>query len=125
MVNFLEETKEAIKDSGHTVEDIHFIGSTDGEYSITWKNFEAIANVEYDDGFGAAEVATDLIILFTDTTYMTRGEYDGSEWWSFRPAKPLFSQGKPIARLIGGGYGEMWPKVSELNKEKDAETINT
>lgn len=31
MVNFKEETLEAIKESGHTEEDVMFVGSCDGK----------------------------------------------------------------------------------------------
>lgn len=115
MTNFLEETLDAIKDSGHSVEDVHFIGDEYGEYSMTWEEFEKIANVEYDNGYGASEVATDLVIQFKDTSYMTRGEYDGSEWWQYQKPKSLYGTGKSITRLIGKGYGELWPRLSQLN----------
>ena len=34
---------------------------------------------EYDDGYGIQEVFG--LIVFTDGTWISRGEYDGSEWW--------------------------------------------
>lgn len=40
---------------------------------------EAIGN----SGYGSPEIATDLVIRFSDGRSMWRAEYDGSEWWDF------------------------------------------
>lgn len=39
MINLLAETREAIADSGHTPEDIVFIGSLDSGHRCTWDEF--------------------------------------------------------------------------------------
>lgn len=111
-MNLLKETIEDIKESGHSISDVHFVGSIDGKYSMTWDEFEELANIEYDNGYGAPEVATDLIIQFTDTSYLKRDEYDGSEWWSYPAPLPLMSNGKRFTKLTGG----MWSTISKLNK---------
>ena len=80
-MNLLEETKEAIVESGHVEDEIVFIGSEKTGHQCTWAEFCALADVEYSDGFGAAQVAQDLIFVFNDGQKMWRGEYDGSEWW--------------------------------------------
>ena len=36
---------------------------------------------EYDNGYGCQEV--DGKIVFTDNSWIQRGEYDGSEWWTY------------------------------------------
>lgn len=36
-------------------------------------------DTEYDAGYGGQEFYG--CIVFTDGTWLTRGEYDGSEWW--------------------------------------------
>ena len=52
MANLLEETLERMKGVGLGPEDIVFIGSADNEYSMSgWREFEALADVEYDDGY--------------------------------------------------------------------------
>lgn len=110
MPNLLEETKRAIKTSGHTVDDIVHIGNN--EYKCTWQEFENLANVEYDNGYGAQEVAKDLIIVFSDGQTMWREEYDGSEWWAYStPFKIEDKSYKPIKNLVGG----MWADLEELN----------
>jgi hypothetical protein len=99
-VNLLKETTEAISDSGHTPEQIVFIGSRASGHECTWAEFQALANVEYDNGYGPQEVASDLEIAFTDGATMTRREYDGAEAWQFSVPFTRPSGGKPITRLI-------------------------
>ena len=65
-MNLLEETKEAIKNSGHTISDIIFIGSENKGYSCEWELFEILANRDYDESFGINQVEEDLIIVFSD-----------------------------------------------------------
>lgn len=124
MTNLLEETREAVARSGHTPADIVFIGSRESGHECTWQEFEALADTEYDAGYGAQEVASDLEIVFRDGGGMTRSEYDGSESWSY--SKP-FKRGverKPIrfltvnqANAADGGGRVGWDSLSELNKE--------
>lgn len=83
LTNFLEETENSIKKTGHNTDDVMFIGTADGNYRVDWNKFEKIANFEYDCGSGSAEIPTDLIVYFKDNTYMFRWEYDGSEWWEY------------------------------------------
>ena len=80
MTNLLKETLECFEANKVAESDIVWIGSR--EYEISWDAFKALANREYDDGFGAAQVSEDLVIV-GKSWWMTRSEYDGSEWWSF------------------------------------------
>lgn len=48
----------------------------------TPEELEAFLNsmdFEYNDGYGLQEI--EGTIVFTDGSWLTRGEYDGSEWW--------------------------------------------
>lgn len=48
----------------------------------TPEDLEAFLNsmdFEYDNGYGLQEIGG--IVVFTDGSWLTRGEYDGSEWW--------------------------------------------
>jgi hypothetical protein len=87
-MNLLSETVDALSNSGKTRSDVRWIGSTNYGY-FDWWHFVKIANIEYDDGYGAAEVARDLVIV-GDDWWLERNEYDGSEWWTFKklPIKP-------------------------------------
>ena len=62
---------------------------SDIKYCIDWHDFILLANFEYNSGYGGAEIPSDLIVVGKDF-YMTRGEYDGSEWWDYhtQPVKP-------------------------------------
>lgn len=118
-MNFLKETKNVIKESGHNLKDVMFIGSSNGEYRMNWDKFRDVADFEYDSGFGSQEIAVDLIIYFNDHTYIVRGEYDGSEWWEYNPPK-LFNKNDIYKNFdILGGTNFMWKTVEEMNnKEK-------
>lgn len=84
---FKDETIDAITESGHLLEDVMFIGSNDGKYRVSIDKFLEISNFTYNSGYGASNIPTDLIVYFKDKSYITRGEYDGSEWWEYN--KPL------------------------------------
>ena len=43
------------------------------------KFFEGLASIEYYDGYGMQELYG--VIVFNDHSWLTREEYDGSEWW--------------------------------------------
>lgn len=118
-MNFKKETYTAIKESGHKREDVMFIGSSNGKYRINMDKFDTISDFNYDNSWGSAEIAEDLIIYFKDKTYITRGEYDGSEWWEYNVPK-VFSENdvyKDFNNL--GGSGVMWKTVAELNGDSN------
>ena len=123
MANLLEETLERMKGVGLGPEDIEFIGSADNEYSMAgWREFEALADVEYNDGYGAPEVATDLEIRFQDGTYFVRAECDGFEWWdAVMPRVNPESSTKPITRLIVSPEETGWMTIAELAESDEAE----
>lgn len=114
MTNLLVETLEAIHESGHTVGDIIFIGSEESGYSCSWEKITELANQEYDDSYGAQEVAMDLIIVFSDGQKMWREEYDGSEWWVVQKPfeKPAVS--KEIESLFAKSAETR--KLADINK---------
>ena len=93
MINFLQETEEIFAKYGYTWDDVAFIG---GDYfSVSIENFrEVAASANYSEGYGAQKIAYDLRIVFHDNTWMTRYEYDGSEWWMYHipPRKPEHEQ---------------------------------
>lgn len=81
-MNLLSETTQAMQRWAVTIDEIEWIGSSDGAYAINWEKFAALANFTYDSGWGSQEVARDLVIVGTDW-WMSRYEYDGSEGWEF------------------------------------------
>lgn len=114
-MNLLEETLQDIAESGHTPEDIVFIGSRHTGHRCTWAEFEKLANVEYDASFGAQEVASDLEIVFSDGFSMGRSEYDGSEAWSYVKRFRYPGKDLPIKQLIVPKEKVGWKTLEEIN----------
>lgn len=100
-MNLLQETIKAIKDSGHTPEQIIFIGSEESGHHCTWEEFQELADIEYGDGFDAQMVPLDLIIVFDGGATMWRSEFNGSEIWDYSRPFVFPSSLKPITRLAG------------------------
>ena len=117
----MEETLERMKGVGLGPEDIVFIGSADNEYSMSgWREFKALSDVEYDDGYGAPKVATDLEIWFRDGTRFRRDEYDGLERWDVLLPIELVhvTLRKPITRLIVPNEEVGWATLAEMHEGK-------
>lgn len=87
MTNLLRETVEMLAAEGLTPDDVRWVGTPDAW--CTWAEFAAVANVEYDSGYGGQEVQETLKVV-GDDWWLERHEYDGSEWWEMkrRPVKP-------------------------------------
>ena len=82
-MNFKTETLEALKESGKSTSDIVWIGSYQGDRIVDIDEFFRDADFRYDAGYGAQEIAGDLVIV-GDNWWLERKEYDGSEWWEFK-----------------------------------------
>lgn len=111
---FLEETKEMLKECGKSPQDVRWCGSYEFGW-FSWEEFVKVANFEYDEGFGAQEVARDLIIV-GDDFWLERREYDGSEWWEMAsfPGKP---KNKAVPKYLYK-KDECESSLKELNHEK-------
>lgn len=99
MSNLWEETIEFLKENGKTFEDVLFIQGED--FKVTKENFEIVAKkTDYDSGFGAQHVATDLVLV-------------GSEWWEFKSIPVRSKYMKNVTNLHRG----MWDTLKDMNKE--------
>ena len=78
-MNFLKETISVIGRYKLDPKEIIYIG--DRKSSCSWEDFQKIANIEYDNWNGCAEIIQDLIIVFKNGVEMYRREYNGGEWW--------------------------------------------
>jgi len=116
-MNLLNETIEAIENSGRTVGDIVFIGSEDSGYSCTLEEFVLLADKDYDDGFGAQQVASDLIIVFKDGFKMERHEYDGSEGWDYSKPFRMPPDFISISSLFCVGDQVGWRSLREIHED--------
>lgn len=119
--NLLQETKEEFESSGLVSDDIVYIGSLPiGEkpfYSCTWKEYEILADFEYNSGFGGQDIARDLVVIFNDGSVMDRREYDGSEWWELHRSYAIPKETKPITHLESI-TGSSWTTLAEIHEEE-------
>lgn len=123
MSNLLDETKDILANNHKTINDIKWVGNDKFYFDIN--EFIKVANVEYDDSYGAPEVAQDLLVV-GDNWWLERHEYDGSEWWEYKknPTKPnrkielkalTIDQAKSLEFDVSVG----WENLRELNNIKD------
>ena len=93
-MNLKQETLWSLSRHDKTPEDIKWIGCY--LFKIPQEEFWKLADKEYDNGYGHAEVAEDLFIV-GDNWWLTRREYDGSEWWEYNvlPIEPNHLQSVP------------------------------
>ena len=116
-MNLLKETIFCISAHGQAPENIIFIGSEQSGYQCSWERFKELANVEYDDGYGAQKVAYDLIIVFNNGARMQREAYDGAEAWQFIQTFRVPPVYKNINRLIVQDTQVGWKTLAEINEE--------
>jgi hypothetical protein len=98
MINFLTETKYAIRKAKHKPEEIGYIGSDDEEFVIKWKDFKRLADFEYNDQSGDTVIPIDLIIEFKNLDQLIRiNDGECEQWHLIKFVK--FVKQKPIRRL--------------------------
>lgn len=104
MQNLLEETIDMLHHHDKTPSDVKWVGSADGEFSISWFDFEQIAkDVNYDDGFGLEEIPMELVVV-GDNWWLSRVSYDGSEWWIFNTIPVQTSNSKSFHFAPAGSF---------------------
>lgn len=81
MENLLKETLYKLKSYDKSWEDVKFVLCQD--VTFTPEQAKPMLDFIYDNGYGAEEVDTSLMIVGNDW-WMERHEYDGSEWWEFK-----------------------------------------
>ena len=109
-MNLLKETKEVLREHGKTFDDVLWIGGRG--FTISIEDFKKLADVEYNNGFGAPEVAVDLVVVGRDW-WLERTDYDGAEDWAFKklPEKP--EEERKIKRVVTNSLG--WSTLEEMN----------
>jgi hypothetical protein len=71
--NLLKETLQYIKNCGKITNDILWVASADGNYAISWNEFEKIADsTEYGRSGITPEIAVDLVVVFNDEMWLSR-----------------------------------------------------
>lgn len=113
MINLLVETYKALVDNRLTENDVDFVGSKYTEHQCSWEDFKKLADQEYNNGFGVQVVATDLVVVFKDGSWLERDEYAGSECWTFKKVAIKATAALPIHTLFssedgwGGTVGDL------------------
>jgi len=115
-MNLYEETTEVLKEYHLTWKDVEWVGC--GEFYIPLEDVPTLFNVEYDSGYGAPEIAQDLLVVGKGW-WLEREEYDGSEWWNFHtcPSKP--KNEKKIWNVLGS-----YCSLEEANTDGMKEYLN-
>lgn len=113
MSNLLDETQGVIANNDKDVSDVQWVGSSDGELAITWDEFAAIANVDYESVYGAAKVAQDLVVVGSGW-WLERHEYDGSEWWEFKEIIKKSDNAKSFNRVTIRKDQVGWKDLAEV-----------
>lgn len=127
--NFLKETKMVIEGSGHTTDDIEFIGNRNRTISLGgWEGFAKAIDRTYYNSYGNAEVAGDLAIFFKDHSVMFRHEYDGAEWWQYIASseshrKPPVAVLDPERVWVGTLFSSLEDWYEDSLKQKSKEAI--
>ena len=117
LTNLFDETCESLYSAGKQTTDVIWVGSRDGKFCITWEQFAAISNTEYDSGFGAPEVAQDLVVVGKDW-WLERHEYDGAEEWHFKSMPIPAVDAKEFTKVTirqGSTTACGWRSLSDLN----------
>lgn len=101
MINLLQETESAVLASQHQLTDIVFIGSKIRDFSTDWETFKLYSNFDYDNGFGLQRIINDLVVVFSDGSWLERNEYDGAENWIFKSLPKITSSSNlPNSKLL-------------------------
>lgn len=87
MANLLRETLDVLAAHNKDANDVIWAGTE--QFEIPLDEFWKLADINYDNGYGGAEIAGDLIVVGADW-WLERREYDGAEWWAFvmKPDRP-------------------------------------
>lgn len=112
MINLLDETKRALDLHQINPSRVLWVGSADGEHAIFWDDFVKIADFSYHSGYGGQEIARDIVIVGSDF-WLSRGEYDGSEWWEYN-TKPFKKEVTLPFTTVHNG--DSWATIEEMNR---------
>ena len=75
------------------------------------KTFLNTLDVEYNDGFGTQELFG--TVWLKDGTWLSRGEYDGSEWWDH-----IKSPKKPEYLIEDDEVESLWDRLGKYTRPK-------
>lgn len=114
MENLLNETVGLLVKYNKTRQDIDYVMA--GDEWCTWEDFESRAKgINYDSGYGLAEINSDLCVVGKDW-WLRRREYDGAEWWEFNtmPTKPKTQTRRILITTMEKDNYKAWRRVAKL-----------
>ena len=118
MANLWKETIAVLEANGKNWNDVIQIGGK--SFYISKDNYEEVALMtNYDNGYGAAEIARDLELVGSDFK-LIRSEYDGSEWFdfiSFAPAAKKETIWVERLKIRDDQFG--WESLKSINTEEE------
>lgn len=89
VINIKNELDEILLEIGKKPDDIidlHILHKRCYNNTIVYNHYNEIPKDKfYDNGFGGQELYGNVV--FTDGTWLERGEYDGLEWWDHKSLK--------------------------------------
>ena len=92
-INLYKEILEVLDRNRKTLNDILWVGT---RIVIAPKEqfLQEAKECDYDNGYGGAIIPSDIIIVGKDW-WLSREEYDGSEWWEYNtyPKRPKRRKG--------------------------------
>lgn len=94
MSNLRNETLEVLSEYGKSWDDVLVICGE--SFQITKEQFLQLSDIEYYEGFGCQEVASDLMIVGKDF-WLERYEYDGAEHWEYKTMPDITN--KPFIKI--------------------------
>ena len=118
MSNLYDETVEVLESHDKTIDDIEYIGSSETKIN-TNKALELMKETNYDNDFGGQEIADNLMIK-GNGFIMTRGAYDGSEWWDYMQLDTPLPQVERDIKSFKVNLG-CWRSLEEINGLEDTE----
>lgn len=118
-MSLLKETKCVLSDHGKSIDDVIWVGCA--SFEIPMAEFVKLADVNYDSGYGAPEVAQDLVLV-GEGWWIERREYDGSEWWEYCEIMNRPPETRSVTALTVGQYNKEhdehacgWRSLAEIN----------
>ena len=116
-MNLYDEAVRILEIYGKTMQDIVFIQGS--KFRISWDNFVSVAKeTNYDNGFGAQEVAMDLVLV-GDDFWLEREEYDGSEGWAFKQIPLPVRRVEAVENLSVHGKQIGWETLEDILNHAD------
>lgn len=115
------ETRYAIRNYAFKqLTDVMWVGNETGTLSVSWAQFERLANKPYDVVAGNPGVAEDLVVVFFDGSWLEREFHFLEEWWRYiKP--PVRSPNTERFSNVFVTPGVEFPSLKMINGVEDKE----